>query len=94
MSLNCGQQRPYFSSPRLCVEGHGGMILTGEREELGVCRSVTLSTTNLTWIIFYPITTFFTVKIHVSMWCNTVMICAPVFTSMKMLCAEFSASCL
>jgi hypothetical protein len=38
VSLNCGYQRAYCSSPHyiyISMERHGGMILTGEIEELG-----------------------------------------------------------
>jgi hypothetical protein len=37
MSLNCGQQWAYCSSPRwyMSMKRHGRMILTGETEELG-----------------------------------------------------------
>jgi hypothetical protein len=52
MSLNCGHQWAYFSSPRcyMSMESHGGMILTGKTEELRkTCPNATLSTTNPTW---------------------------------------------
>jgi hypothetical protein len=41
MSLNCGHQRAYCSSPRWYVnmESNGGMILTGKTEELGEERA-------------------------------------------------------
>jgi hypothetical protein len=37
MSPNCGHQRAHCLSPRRCMsmDSHGGMILTGETEELG-----------------------------------------------------------
>jgi hypothetical protein len=52
MSPKCCLQRAYCSSPRwyISMENHGGMILTGETEELEkTCPSATLSTTNPTW---------------------------------------------
>jgi hypothetical protein len=53
MSLNCGHQRAYFSSPRwyISMGSHGGSILTGENiiPRRTICRSTTLSNTNSTW---------------------------------------------
>jgi hypothetical protein len=52
VSLNCGYQRIRCSSPRwyVSMESHGGMILTGEIEELReTCPIATSSTTNPTW---------------------------------------------
>jgi hypothetical protein len=52
MSLNCGHQRAYCSTPRsyMSMESHGGMILTGKtrRTLRKTCASATLSTTNPT----------------------------------------------
>jgi hypothetical protein len=52
VSLNCGQQRAYFSSHRWYVnmESYGGIILTGkiQRTQRKTCPSATLSSTNHT----------------------------------------------
>jgi hypothetical protein len=51
MSLNCGHQQTYCSSPRyMSLESHGGMILTEENRKTRrrTCLSATLSTTNPT----------------------------------------------
>jgi hypothetical protein len=54
MSLNCGQQWAYSSSPRryMSMENHGGVTLTGKnrRTRTETCPSATLSTTIPTWI--------------------------------------------
>jgi hypothetical protein len=53
MSLNCGLQRAYCSSPYdilLCMQSHGGIILIGKnrRTQRKLSPSVTFSTTNPT----------------------------------------------
>jgi hypothetical protein len=53
MSLNCGYQRAYCSSPTwyVSMESHGGIIFTGENRRTlrKTCPIATLSTTNPTW---------------------------------------------
>jgi hypothetical protein len=53
MSLNCGHQLAYCSSPSwyMSIESHGGMILTGENQRTWrkTCPSATLAFTNPTW---------------------------------------------
>jgi hypothetical protein len=53
MSLNCGHQRTYCSSPRwnMSMESHDEIILTEEnrRARRKTCPSATLSTINPTW---------------------------------------------
>jgi hypothetical protein len=54
MSLNCGHQRAFRSSPRwyMSMDRHGGIILTGKNRitRRKLCPIVTLSTTNPKWI--------------------------------------------
>jgi hypothetical protein len=53
LSLNCSHQRAYCSPPGdMSMDNYGGMILTGENHRTGreTCPSITLSTTNPTWI--------------------------------------------
>jgi hypothetical protein len=53
MSLNCGQQRAYCSSPRwrMSMASHRGTISTGEdrKTRTKTCASATVSTVSTTW---------------------------------------------
>jgi hypothetical protein len=52
MSLNCSHNRPIVHITYMCMDSHGGVILTGEnRRNLRKkpCPSVILFTTNPTW---------------------------------------------